>query len=61
MQLAISDPTGKALAMVEDDSATLTIKWQGKQCQAAYALAPKQEKVNYERFKLICLPGTEGR
>ena len=47
--------------MVEDDSATLTIKWQGKQCQAAYALASKQEKVNYERFKLICLPGTEGR
>ena len=61
VQLAISDPTGKALAMVEDDSATLTIKWQGKQCLAAYALEPKQEKVNYERFKLICLPDTEGR
>ena len=61
VQLAISDPTGKALAMVEDDSATLTIKWQGKQCLATYALAPKPEKVNYERYTLICLPDTEGR
>ena len=56
VQLAISDPTGKALAMLDDDSARLTIKWQGKQCEADYALGQKPENVNYERYKLICLP-----
>lgn len=61
VQLAMSDPTGKALAMVEHDSATLTIKWQGKQCLASYALAQKQEKVNYERYKLMCLPEPKAR
>ena len=61
VQLAMSDPTGKALAMVEHDSATLTIKWQDKQCLASYALAQKQEKVNYERYKLMCLPEPKAR
>ncbi|MHC8383998.1 fimbria/pilus outer membrane usher protein [Pseudomonas sp. LB3P14] len=55
-QLAISDPTGNALAMVERDNDTLTIKWAGKQCQAAYSLPPPDTNVNYERYKLICLP-----
>jgi len=60
-QIAIADPFGKALALVQDDSATLTIKWGGEQCKANYAL-PKHEKVlNYERVKLRCLPQPQAK
>ena len=42
-QMAISDPSGKALALVEEDSATLLIKWNGEQCKASYSL-PERNK-----------------
>lgn len=53
-QLAMSDPSGKALALVLEDAATLTLLWADKQCQAAYALPPPNEEINYERIKLTC-------
>jgi outer membrane usher protein len=53
-QLAISDPSGKALALVEEDQATLTIKWDGKQCKASYALPERNKALNYERQRLVC-------
>lgn len=55
-QLAISDPSGKALALVEEDQATLTIKWDGRQCQAPYALPERNKALNYERVRLVCRP-----
>lgn len=60
-QLAISDPAGKALAMVDKDSATLRIKWQGNHCKAVYSLPKRSPKINYERFTLICVPETVTR
>lgn len=53
-QLAISDPSGRALALVEEEQATLTIKWSGKQCSAAYALPPQDKSSNYQRYRLNC-------
>ena len=55
-QLGISDPSGKALALVEEDSATLTIKWDGKHCHAPYTLPERNKALNYERVLLICAP-----
>ncbi|MGU9855636.1 fimbria/pilus outer membrane usher protein [Pseudomonas sp. LF245] len=55
-QLAISDPNGKALALVEQDAGTLVIKWGEQQCQASYALGERNKKLNYERVDLRCAP-----
>jgi outer membrane usher protein len=53
-QLAISDPSGKALALVESDTGTLTINWQGQRCEASYALPERDKALNYERASLVC-------
>lgn len=53
-QLAISDPSGKALALVADDAGTLTINWQGQRCEASYALPERDKALNYERASLVC-------
>ncbi len=55
-QIAIADPSGKALALMEQDSGTLVIKWEGQQCQAAYALAERDKALNFERVSLVCQP-----
>jgi outer membrane usher protein len=55
-QLAISDPGGKALALVEADTGTLTIHWQGQRCEAPYALPERDKALNYERANLVCRP-----
>ncbi len=55
-QIAIADPSGKALALVEEERATLTIKWAGQQCQTRYALAERKAALNYERVALTCEP-----
>ncbi|WP_205297869.1 FimD/PapC C-terminal domain-containing protein [Pantoea sp. Cy-639] len=53
-QLAISDPSGKALALVEEVEGTLTVRWDGQHCQASYALSSRDEALNYERRPLRC-------
>ncbi|MGF6127164.1 outer membrane usher protein [Pseudomonas frederiksbergensis] len=53
-QLAISDPTGKALALVEQDAGELTLKWDRQQCQAPYQLPERDPAVNYQRARLEC-------
>lgn len=55
-QLALSDPTGKALALITKEQSTIVIKWQGKQCNAPYSLPEKEVNVNYERYQLKCAP-----
>lgn len=53
-QLAISDPSGKALALVEQEQGKLTIRWGDQQCQASYALPARDKALNYERLPLRC-------
>lgn len=55
-QLAISDPGGKALALVEADAGTLIINWQNQRCEAPYALPERNKALNYERVALVCRP-----
>ena len=55
-QMAISDPNGKALALVEQDTGTLVIKWGEEQCRASYALGERNKALNYERVDLRCAP-----
>ncbi|WP_106803267.1 fimbria/pilus outer membrane usher protein [Pseudomonas sp. S5D5] len=55
-QLAIADPNGNALALVEQDQGTLVIKWGDQQCSAHYALAPQNKALNYERQAMVCAP-----
>lgn len=55
-QLAISDPGGMALALVEKDAATLVIKWNGEHCNAPYSLGERNKSLNYERVRLVCEP-----
>lgn len=55
-QVAIADPSGKALALVEQDTGTLIIKWAERQCEASYALGERNKALNYERVALTCAP-----
>lgn len=55
-QLAISDPGGKALALVDEEQGTLIIKWGTEQCSSSYSLPAKDDASNYDRFRLSCTP-----
>ena len=55
-QIAIADPSGKALALVEEDTGTLVIKWGDQHCQAPYTLGDPNKALNYERVALTCAP-----
>ncbi|MGF6591696.1 fimbria/pilus outer membrane usher protein [Pseudomonas sp. 2835] len=55
-QLAISDPNGKALVLLEEDQGSLTIKWGERQCNAPYSLPERDKALNYERQRLVCRP-----
>ena len=52
--LAIADPTGQALVLVESDKDTLTIKSKGLVCEAAYALPERSSTQGYDQMKLVC-------
>ncbi|KTC20206.1 fimbrial protein [Pseudomonas marginalis ICMP 9505] len=55
-QLAIADPNGNALALVEQDQGRLVIKWGEHRCNASYALGPQNKALNYEKQVLVCEP-----
>jgi outer membrane usher protein len=55
-QIAMSDPSGKALALIEEDAGTLVIKWGDQHCQAPYTLGERNKALNYEQAALTCLP-----
>lgn len=57
-QLAISDPTGKALVLLQEDQGNLTIKWGERQCSAPYSLPERNKALNYENHRLMCQPLT---
>ncbi|MFD4836563.1 fimbria/pilus outer membrane usher protein [Achromobacter sp. NPDC058515] len=52
--LGISDPTGRALVLLQQERGALTMRWEKQQCQANYALPPKAKDENYLRVKLQC-------
>ncbi|MNC77257.1 hypothetical protein D3C75_1291700 [compost metagenome] len=54
--MAIADPSGKALVLLEQDQGSLTIKWAEHQCTAPYQLPERDKAVNYERQRLVCQP-----
>jgi len=55
-QLAIAEPNGNALALVEADQGTLVIKWGERRCSASYVLPAQNKALNYERQALVCSP-----
>lgn len=55
-QLAITDPSGRALVLLEQDQGSLSLKWGERQCTASYRLPKRDRAVNYERLRLACQP-----
>jgi outer membrane usher protein len=53
-QLSISDPSGKALALVESDEGDVTVKWADHICKAFYTLPRSNPAVNFEVANLRC-------
>ncbi|QQZ42131.1 fimbrial biogenesis outer membrane usher protein [Pseudomonas sp. SK3(2021)] len=60
-QIAIADPSGKALALIEADTGSLFIVWQDQRCEAPYALSKRDKARNYERVSLVCGPSEKSR
>lgn len=54
LRLAMSDPYGKALVLLDQDQGVLTIKWDKQSCNARYQLAPRNKELNYENGVLKC-------
>ncbi len=52
--LAAVDPTSRALVLSEEDSGTLVVKWADQQCQARFALPPRDPQRTYDRIKVTC-------
>ena len=52
--LAIADPSGQALVLVESDKGILTIKSKGLVCEAGYALPERSNTQGYDQMKLVC-------
>ena len=53
-RLAVSDPYGKALTLLTEDQAVLSVTWENKTCTAAYQLPPRDKALNYEDADLTC-------
>ena len=52
--LAIADPSGQALVLVESDKGILNIKSGALACEAAYALPERSSTQGYDQMKLVC-------
>jgi len=52
--LAIADPSGQALVLVESDKGTLNIKSGALACEAGYALPERSSTQGYDQMKLVC-------
>ena len=53
-QMAITDPTGNALVLVDDVQGVLKVTTSGKVCSAPYSLPEKSSSHGYDRVKIIC-------
>lgn len=53
-QLAIADPSGNALVLVNADQGTLKVKSAAGVCEAAYSLPERTSTQGYDRVKLVC-------
>lgn len=54
IQLAVSDPRGHALVLLEEDKGVLKVKSRGQVCEAVYSLPERTHKQGYDRVKLTC-------
>ena len=53
-QLAITDPSGQALVMVESDKGVLKVKSGALMCEAGYVLPERSSMQGYDQIKLVC-------
>ncbi|WP_124379050.1 fimbria/pilus outer membrane usher protein [Pseudomonas synxantha] len=53
-RIAIVDPTGHALALLETDQGVLQVKYGGKACSAEYSLPERSSVQGYDRVRLLC-------
>ena len=53
-QLAITDPSGHALVMVESDKGVLKVKSGKLVCEASYSLPERNSTQGYDQIKLVC-------
>nr|WP_277424555.1 fimbria/pilus outer membrane usher protein [Pseudomonas synxantha] len=52
--LGVLDPKGMALALVDQEEATLTVKWKDYSCQARYILESRKPGTRFDKVQLIC-------
>ena len=52
--LAIADPSGQALVMVESDKGVLKVKSGALVCEAGYVLPERSNIQGYDQVKLVC-------
>ena len=53
-QLAIADPSGYALVLLDSDKGTLKIKSGALVCKAVYVLPERTQTQGYDRARLVC-------
>jgi hypothetical protein len=52
--LAIADPSGQALVMVESDKGVLKVKSGALVCEAGYVLPERANVQGYDQVRLVC-------
>ncbi|KWI37049.1 fimbrial protein [Burkholderia ubonensis] len=53
-QLAVTNPFGRALVLLERDEGRVVVNWKDNKCHADYALPPRNPDRNYQRQILHC-------
>lgn len=53
-QLAVVDPTSRALVLVEQDAGELRVKWSEGQCRIPFRLAAKDPARAFDRIEAVC-------
>ncbi len=53
-QLAVVDPTSRALVLSDREEGTLQVKWSGQSCQLHFRLPPRDPQLTYDRVKEVC-------
>lgn len=54
VQLAIADPQGAALVLLDEETGVLKVKSAGQVCEANYLLPKRIENSGYDQLKLVC-------
>ncbi|MGY2138903.1 fimbria/pilus outer membrane usher protein [Pseudomonas reactans] len=54
IQLAIADPKGNALVLLNEEQGVLKVKSGGEVCEANYSLPERSSSTGYDLMKLVC-------